>query len=124
MFFVKLIYLVSRIFLPGLFFFFVYIFSAICLHFFAAINNKLPIKNKKPRRKRRSPRKIKNFEAEDYDEEYEKLRNTGIRTKDHTRDLCRRMIQTTDLNHKVILADLLRYYLFTFCLFTFVCLLF
>ena len=71
-----------------------------------ALTNNKP--SKKPRRKRRSPRKIKNFEAEDYDEEYEKLRNTGIRTKDHTRDLCRRMIQTTDLNHKVILADLLR----------------
>ena len=72
------------------------------------INNKLLPSNKKPRRKRRSPRKIKNFEAEDYDEEFEKIRNTGIRTKYHTRDLIRRMIQTTDLNHKVILADLLR----------------
>ena len=65
-------------------------------------------KPRKIRKKRRSPRKIKNFDAEDYEEELEKLKTTGIRTKDHTRDLCRRMIQTTDLNHKVILAHLLK----------------
>ena len=59
-------------------------------------------------RKRRSPRKIKNFETEDYDEELERLKATGIRTKDHTRDLCRRMIRTTDLNQRLVMAKLLK----------------
>ena len=74
-----------------------------------AIRSLSPLpKPRKIRRKRRSPRKIKNFDAEDYEEELEKLKATGIRTKDHTRDLCRRMIQTTDLKHKVILAEMLK----------------
>ena len=51
---------------------------------------------------------VKNFETEDYDEELERLKATGIRTKDHTRDLCRRMIRTTDLNQRLVMAKLLK----------------
>ena len=68
---------------------------------------KIPRKIRR-RKVRKSPRKIKNFDADDYEEELEKLRATGIRTKMHTRDLCRRMIQTTDLNTKLILSQLLK----------------
>jgi histone-lysine N-methyltransferase SETD2 len=61
----------------------------------------------KKRKPRKSPRKIKNYE-DDLEEDLERLKATGIRTKVHTRDLCRRMIQTTDLNTKQILAELLK----------------
>ncbi len=62
----------------------------------------------KSKLKRKSPRKIKNFEADDYEEDLDKLKSTGIRTKAHTLELCRRMFQTTDLNLKLILCDLLK----------------
>ena len=69
----------------------------------------LPKPKKIKRRKlRKSPRKIKNFEADDYEEGLDKLKTTGIRTKDHTLALSRRMLQNPDLNTKLILCELLR----------------
>ena len=69
----------------------------------------LPKPKKIKRRKlRKSPRKIKNFDAEDHDEQLEKLKATGIRTKDHTLDLSRKMLHNPDLNTKLILCELLR----------------
>lgn len=68
-------------------------------------------KPKKIRRKlrRKSPRKIKNYEADDYEEDLlDKLKSTGVRTKAHTLELCRRMFQATDLNIKLVLCQLLR----------------
>lgn len=68
-----------------------------------------PPKIRRKYRRRRSPRKIKNFEADDYyEEDLDKLKSTGIRTKDHTLDLCRRMLKAIDLNVKLILCELLR----------------
>ena len=69
----------------------------------------LPKPKKIKRRKlRKSPRKIKNFDADDYEEQLDKLKSTGIRTKAHTLDLSRRMLQNPDLNTKLILCELLR----------------
>ena len=66
-------------------------------------------KMRKKRKLRKSPRKIKNFEADDYfEEDLDKLISTGIRTKGHTLDLSRRMIQATDFNTRLILCELLR----------------
>ncbi len=63
---------------------------------------------RRKRRKRRSPRKIKNFEDEcENEEELERFKATGIRTKQHTVELCRLMVRTTDLNTRLCLADLL-----------------
>ena len=52
--------------------------------------------------------KIKNFDADDLKEKLEKLKSTGIRTKDHTLDLSRMMLQNPDLNSKLALCELLR----------------
>ena len=52
--------------------------------------------------------KIKNFDADDLKEKLEKLKSTGIRTKDHTLDLSRMMLQNPDLNTKLTLCELLR----------------
>ena len=70
----------------------------------------LPKPKKIKRRKlRKSPRKIKNFEADEYEERLvDKLKATGIRTKDHILNLSRRMLQNPDLNTKLILCELLR----------------
>ena len=52
--------------------------------------------------------KIKNFDADDLKEKLEKLKSTGIQTKDHTLDLSRMMLQNPDLNTKLTLCELLR----------------
>jgi hypothetical protein len=64
---------------------------------------------KMKRKKRKSPRKIKNFE-DDYEneEELERFTVTGIRTKHHTLELCRLMVRTTDHNTRMCLAGLLQ----------------
>ena len=66
-------------------------------------------RRRKRRKKRRSPRKIKNFE-DDYEneEELERFKLTGIRTKTHTLELTRLMVRATDLNTRMVLAGLLR----------------
>ena len=43
-----------------------------------------------------------------YEEEIERLKSTGIRTKTHTVELCRLMVRVTDLNTKTTLASLIR----------------
>lgn len=68
-----------------------------------------PVKVKKlnKRRLRRTPRKIKNFETDEFEEEIERLKMTGIRTKGHTVDLCRLMVKVTDSKTRLILCHLL-----------------
>ena len=63
------------------------------------------MKNKKLRI---SLHKIKNFDSDDHKEKLEKLKSTGIRTKDQTLDLSRMMLQNPDLNTKLTLCELLR----------------
>ncbi|XP_071745910.1 histone-lysine N-methyltransferase SETD2 [Lepeophtheirus salmonis] len=63
---------------------------------------------KKRRRRRRSPRKIKNYEDVEDEDEIEKLKSTGIRTKNHTVELSRIMVRTTDTYSRSILAELLQ----------------
>jgi len=73
------------------------------------VASSLPKPKKMKRKKiRKSPRKIKNFDADDHEEKLDKLKSTGIRTKDHTLDLSRRMLQNPDLNTKLSLCELLR----------------
>ena len=73
------------------------------------VASSLPKPKKMKRKKlRKSPRKIKNFDADDHEEKLDKLKSTGIRTKDHTLDLSRRMLQNPDLNTKLTLCELLR----------------
>ena len=59
------------------------------------------------RRLRRTPRKIKNFETDEFEEDIERLRMTGIRTKGHTVDLCRLMVRVTETKTKLTLCHLL-----------------
>ena len=73
------------------------------------VASSLPKPKKMKRKKlRKSPRKIKNFDADDHEEKLDKLKSTGIRTKDHTLDLSRMMLQNPDLNTKLTLCELLR----------------
>ena len=58
------------------------------------------------KKQRKSPRKVKNFE-DDYDEDIERFKTTGIRTKHHTVELCRLMFRTNDLANRLTLANLL-----------------
>ena len=68
-----------------------------------------PTKEKRlvKRRLRRAPRKIKNFETDEFEEEIERLKMTGIRTKGHTVELCRLMVRVTDTKTRLILCHLL-----------------
>ena len=59
------------------------------------------------RRIRRTPRKIKNFETDEFEEEIERLKMTGIRTKGHTVELCRLMVRVTDTKTRLVLSHLL-----------------
>ena len=59
------------------------------------------------RRIRRTPRKIKNFETDEFEEEIERLKMTGIRTKSHTVELCRLMVRVTDTKTRLVLSHLL-----------------
>ena len=59
------------------------------------------------RRLRRTPRKIKNFETDEFEEDIERLKMTGIRTKSHTVDLCRLMVRVTETKTRLILCHLL-----------------
>ena len=63
---------------------------------------------RKSKKLRISLHKIKNFDADDHEEKLEKLKSTGIRTKDHTLELSRMMLQNPDLNTKLTLCELLR----------------
>ena len=54
-----------------------------------------------------SEHKCQRFFFFQYDEEVERLKTTGIRTKTHTVELCRLMYRTTDLNTRLTLANLL-----------------
>ena len=62
----------------------------------------------KSKKLRISLHKIKNFDADDHKEKLEKLKLTGIQTKDHTLELSRMMLQNPDLNTKLTLCELLR----------------
>ncbi|QQP54987.1 Uncharacterized protein FKW44_008011, partial [Caligus rogercresseyi] len=62
---------------------------------------------KKRRRRRRSPRKIKNYEEIQDEDEIDRLKSSGIRTKNHTVELSRIMVRTTDTTSRSILAGLL-----------------
>ena len=59
------------------------------------------------RRLRRTPRKIKNFETDEFEEDIERLNMTGIRTKSHTVDLCRLMVRVTETKTRLTLCHLL-----------------
>ena len=68
----------------------------------------LPKPKKMKRRKlHKSPPKIKNFDADDLEEKLDRLKSTGIQTKDHTLELSRMMLQNPDLNTKLTLCELL-----------------
>ena len=65
-------------------------------------------KKMKSKKLRISLHKIKNFDTDDHKEKLEKLKLTGIQTKDHTLELSRMMLQNPDLNTKLTLCELLR----------------
>merc|ERR1712141_652259 len=67
-----------------------------------------PIKLKRSAVKiRTTPRKIKNFEKDEFEEEIERLKMTGLRTKNHTVELCRLMARAVDTKTRIVLSNLL-----------------